>query len=329
MLIFQVTSPEVRKTHDELNPKPGVKRPEVEVDDDDDDFMIDAAYLKPEVNLVLDDDDNADDSEDPGNATDPLAEDPTSSHSHVCSYCKKKFKSLEIVYKHIEANHKDMLKCVCLFCDAAFAKRNDLIQHRRIMHGSPKDKFADFIIKEENGRYACKECLKSYKQLSKMYLHIRREHRKLMDGSASCEICLTKKPSTVCRHRRRRHVALTDWQCAKCGKPFHSQEQLDVHLLDCFDDASDKSDGVFRCHFCPAVFQTRQRVTQHRKEVHPTTYYQCRRCDQNFNSKFDLMMHGRQAHNSSNAGFACKICKATFKSLPKLKVSPSKLSFCR
>ena len=327
---MQLFSQETPKTPVQVKRVPEVKqeRPEVEADDnvdygdddDDDDDLIDAAFLKPEVNLILEDDsDECEDAQDAGNATDPLAEDQES--SQVCSYCKKPFKSLSQVYKHIEATHRDMLKCVCLFCDAAFAKRNDLIQHRRIMHGSPKDKFADLIIKEGEDRYSCKECLKRYKQLPRIYLHIRREHRPLIGGiTTSCDICKDKKPGTVCRHRRRRHVELSDWQCAKCGKPFHSQEQLDVHLLDCFDVSNVITDGVFRCHFCPAVFPTRQRVTQHRKEVHPTTYYQCRRCDQNFNSKFDLMMHGRQVHNSSSATFVCRTCKSTFKSLTKLKV---------
>ena len=321
----QVTNHGPAKPSLELKPGTAIKpeRPEVVADDnedDDDNYLIDAAFLKPEVNLILDDSDEGDVIQGPGNATDHLAQGQDSSQSHVCSYCKKPFKSLSLVYKHIEGNHRDMLKCVCLFCDAAFAKRNDLIQHRRIMHGSPKDKFADFITKEEDDRYSCNECLKCYKQLPKIYLHIRREHRNLIDVPAACDVCKTKKLGSVCRHRRRRPVALTDWQCAKCGKPFHSQEQLDVHLLDCFDDTKDKTDGVFRCHFCPAVFQTRQRVTQHRKEVHPTTYYQCRRCDQNFNSKFDLMMHGRQVHNPYNPGPSCRICKASFKTLSKLKV---------
>jgi hypothetical protein len=217
------------------NPKPIVlkklkKEPKQEPGGDDvsaEADMINAKFFMPEVNLILKD--SPGDECEPQLITPRLGEDhfvETKVAPRVCSYCKMKFETLELAYSHIEESHRDMLKLVCLLCNAKFARPNDMLQHKRSMHPSNNDSFADMLIKEDD-RLLCKVCLKCFQQPGKVRLHFRKEHPELIEDR-KCGTC--KGPGLTCKHGLRMKAA-TGWMCARCGKPFHSQEQLDIHVL--------------------------------------------------------------------------------------------------
>lgn len=136
----------------------------------------------------------------------------------------------------------------------------------------------------------------------------------------TCNICrkVFANRGSLNNHKKQHHFA-SNWKCTKCSKPFHSQEQLNVHVLDCLEEEKAVNEGEVRCHFCPQVFKSRDDAMSHRKTVHPTTYYQCRRCDKNFNSKYDLMMHGREAHVKAPK-IVCEVCNVVCGSTTRLQV---------
>ena len=139
-----------------------VKREEIVVNIDDDvtgvacsedsySELIDEEFLKPEVNLVFDaDSDNevSEGSSNPGTTRSEVVQ--FQNGCHVCTFCKKKFKSLSLAYQHVEETHQIVLEFTCPFCEAAFETNDDLILHKRKIHRIPKGIFKDLILKEDD-----------------------------------------------------------------------------------------------------------------------------------------------------------------------------------
>ena len=95
-------------------------------------------------------------------------------------------------------------------------------------------------------RYSCKVCLKCYKQLPRMHLHIKKEHFKMITD-LTCNICrkVFANRGSLNNHKKQHHFA-SNWKCTKCSKPFHSLEQLNVHGLDCLDEEKAVNEGEVR-----------------------------------------------------------------------------------
>jgi hypothetical protein len=233
--------------------------------------MFNEELLRPEVNLVLDDDSDKEESA----AVAGKSEAPKRrTRMYPCNHCNEEFPSTALVRNHVEKAHRDMFKFACQSCDARFAKSNELLQHRNQKHESTKDKYAHLYF-IEGDRLLCKACLKCFRQLVKMHIHLKKEHSKLVDVKP-CQIC--KIPMASCKHGKK-WDAMTNWICPRCRRPFTSQQQLNIHILNCSHKPFHHM-SHYKCQFCTDIFINEQELLVHRREVHPTTFYQCQKCDQ-------------------------------------------------
>lgn len=59
-----------------------------------------------------------------------------------CEKCKKMFKTVEELQKHISIKHESVLY-ICAYCDEQYTNMNDLRDHAYCMHGMKDSKDAE------------------------------------------------------------------------------------------------------------------------------------------------------------------------------------------
>ena len=173
-------------------------------------------------------------------------------------------------------------KYECDICHLMFPSQGFVNSHRSQIH----------FPKPRNCRWHCGQ---TFKQPSDRLLHEKRIHYQTKYSDVSCDICgksiSSKWPGLLKRHKK-------------------------THL-----NPSERTEE-YKCSKCFEVFQSRDKVKQHRKLVHYNAKYKCFECDKLFIFERNLEIHIEKMKNKKHIKKAhkCESCHKSFINTQNLKI---------
>ena len=173
-------------------------------------------------------------------------------------------------------------KYECDICHLMFPSQGFVNSHRSQIH----------FPKPRNCRWHCGQ---TFKQPSERLLHEKRIHYQTKYSDVSCDICgksiSSKWPGLLKRHKK-------------------------THL-----NPSERTEE-YKCSKCFEVFQSRDKVKQHRKLVHYNAKYRCFECDKLFIFERNLKIHIEKMKNKKHIKKAhkCESCHKSFFNTQNLKI---------
>lgn len=132
-----------------------------------------------------------------------------------CRFCGKHFRKDSFLIRHVAKSHKGHKAFECTHCKKEFEQRYHVVQHTRIHTGEKP--------------YSCDYCDKTFAQNSSRIVHMR-----VHTGEKPyfCNKC--GKSFAISHHLRFCRGTLDksarDFLCATCGRTFHSEANLKVHM---------------------------------------------------------------------------------------------------
>ena len=196
-----------------------------------------------------------------------------------CSYCNKKFSTIQIRNKHIKAVHTEERNFKCEKCEKSFKRPAHLNSHMKSIHEeyrSWKCEECDFSTRREDSlrthkerhsagrerKFPCPLCVKTFFTKSTLI-----NHTKVHTGDKPhhCQVCDTsyRTPGDLSSHQRvhfqeNRHI----FPCAECGKSFTAKSSLKTHSL------QHTGESPFKCQFCDRRFKQSGHARHHEISVH-------------------------------------------------------------
>ncbi|KAF2878997.1 hypothetical protein ILUMI_27179 [Ignelater luminosus] len=185
--------------------------------------------------------------------------------------------------------------------------------------------------KNENKRFVCTKCNKSYNFKSHFDVHLKSHiFKKLFScpvcekdfsqekylqshamlhtaqaGSYQCHICLKYlSASTALKRHYRTHTGEKPYVCACCDKQFAQKIQLNVHMR------THTGQKPFKCDICHAEFSQKSHLLGHVRIHTGEKPYKCEKCPKRFRKSYALRIH---QHSHSIKPFQCKACNFLFK----------------
>ena len=130
----------------------------------------------------------------------------------VCGKCGFEASSKDILYHHINREHKNM-QHQCMLCDKTYTKNTSLKNHIKSVHVKETEK--------------CHLCDKVYTGRSGLNLHIQSKHLKV---TFSCEYCYKEFHSRNSRqvHIKSKHLSEKS-KCSECKKEYNYDSALRKH----------------------------------------------------------------------------------------------------
>ncbi|XP_068424028.1 gastrula zinc finger protein xFG20-1-like [Clinocottus analis] len=132
-----------------------------------------------------------------------------------CRFCGKNFRKDSFLIRHVAKSHKGHKAFKCLECKKEFEQRYHVIQHTRIHTGEKP--------------FSCDYCDKTFAQNSSRIVHMR-----VHTGEKPyfCNKC--GKSFAISSHLRfcrgTQNKSARDFRCAACGRTFHTESNLTVHM---------------------------------------------------------------------------------------------------
>lgn len=210
-----------------------------------------------------------------------------------CDLCKKSFVAKEVIKKHLENIHLNVVSDqdpdgeYCGFCKK-FIFKNSFKDH----------------VKQKHNRIECKVCDKVY--FNKSTFH---NHKRTHEVEYTCDHCNSKfsLKRTLEEHILRVHLRKTPRsKCEHCGKYLVSTN-LKRHIRAVHEKQLD-----FVCDACNKGFQNKQMLRDHLAVVHLNQQnHLCTICNKNFAHSFALVRHLNTVHGAQPR-IKCEKCVKTF-----------------
>lgn len=138
---------------------------------------------------------------------------------YQCKICKKQFRDLRMVHRHI-LTHTGEKPFECELCQKKFSRLDKLNVHKRIHTGEKP--------------YQCELCDKQFRDLSTVKRHKLIQHKLMHTGERpyECELC-QKKFARIDRLNvhKRIHTGEKPYQCEVCNKQFRDLSSIKRHKL--------------------------------------------------------------------------------------------------
>jgi len=194
----------------------------------------------------------------------------TSNREHFCSVCKKGFRMITLVRRHM-LTHTDERNYSCQDCGARFPTKNQVKKHM-VSH-----------TKETN--YICNVCGMKFSRASGLHGHMC-VHSGLKPYS--CETCgRAFKRSGGLRKHWLIHTSEKPFSCSTCGKAFHQSDRLTKHAL------IHSGEQPYECSECGMRFSQSGSLQRHKLTHTGEKPYSCSDCGQRFTRSDGLCLHQR------------------------------------
>ena len=257
-----------------------------------------------------------------------------------CDKCDKIFKSKDGHKSHLKnsqcnienfsiipANDEKVMFYKCNICGTSFLSKKLCLDHCNKVHMKNQKEVKELLRNNTTtASYKCDICEKKFN--TEKYL---KDHR-VWHGEFNyeCDICHKMFPSKsarsshkikhfpktlVCRwncgetfidsngrmnHERRNHYENNPLErsCDICGKPCSTEKLLKCHKKTHLNP-SERTDE-YKCSKCSEVFQTKEKVIEHRKLMHYDEKFRCSKCNKIFVLERNLILH-MEKHESESS----------------------------
>ena len=252
-----------------------------------------------------------------------------------CKPCNKEFSAKHQLQRHLEQTsaHVKDAKHECHICHKLYMSKHGLGQHIRINHDKIKPKRRECPLcnktysdgkglKEhlanvhEQGEksHKCDFCGKTFMYVTDKNRHILTVHKKHKD--IFCKFCSYGSASN---RNMERHYINNHMFCMKCDKEFNDKDAFTNHMT----DVHDRKDKSTQCKFCNKTLKSH--IDVHYRAVH---FYCSERCDQQFESKEEVLSHLDTYHPDEHEhykhymkkSYTCKFCDQKFKKSTELYI---------
>jgi len=197
----------------------------------------------------------------------------------------------------------------CQDCGKTFAKKNNLLAHRKAFHSG----IAPIHV--------CDICYKEFRFKSNLTAHIKvHSGQPKIYNCDQCDSAFTSLKSLA--HHLATHDTEKNYVCEICGKGFNTAINLRNHKK-CHDEEKPRK---YLCEICSLSFKRKGHVFQHQKSVHgfcplQNSIYMCQSCPATFSSQKNLDLHFRK--HTGELPFLCNHCWRPFATSVALKVHQS------
>ncbi|KAG1937680.1 zinc finger protein [Pimephales promelas] len=206
--------------------------------------------------------------------------------THICSECRRCFKSRSHLIEHMRIHFPDpTLQCPtckhhftsksklrihmlretgqklhqCHLCEYGAVERNSLRRHLASVHGHQEDK-------APNGElFKCPTCQKTFSQSQALKIHMK-SHNKIQDGQPllcfhkGCSFQSTEKKQLQKHVLDAHQIEAVECRHHACGSFFESQEDMEKHF---------RTHQAYHCPHCDFSCSNKSHFQQHKRQGHP------------------------------------------------------------
>ena len=190
-------------------------------------------------------------------------------------YCKRAFKTNDLLNKHQSKNSLDGIRCICIHCNMELKTKCHIKYH-----------LSEYP-------HTCTRCKQHFKEPELLGMH-----RKMCIKCSRCDETYFGDENQLSRHKAWHHI---DWKDLKLVSDDESDEQTDVEK-----DGVENEIRQIKMEVCKECNCEVIHLKKHLREVHEIDYKTCPLCHKTVT---DLEQHRRRAHGS----IICSKCKREFK----------------
>ncbi|CAH1969529.1 unnamed protein product [Acanthoscelides obtectus] len=241
---------------------------------------------------------------------------------YTCDVCVATFESKHALMRHKEMHAQEMAQqpatsksVFCKYCKIQFDSVISLAKHMHLEHGE-SSKPKQMKIKEANpGRkFTCSICNKSFHTQNALSTHIGWHRRGTNDSNTKVSKVIQQVARDIPRAvplPQMRVQNAPSFRCHTCSGEFPNNTALQVHILE-KHRSSNSISLVPRCNPCDKDFKSHEEYEKH-KRFHDFLERQ-KQAEQ---QQQQAMMQQQQeqmasVHNTSGKNFPCKYCNAGF-----------------
>ena len=248
-------------------------------------------------------------------------------YNQLCVYCNKTFKTKNELEKHMKS-HVSPANQKCNICDDIFPSATILAEH----------KLTHCKVTKGNICTVCKVPIKNDEQF---YAHAQQHG---FQGTAmQCIVCRQTLASMLELQMHAKHhfqVASTAYSCSVCVTSFNSRENLVSKLnadgktfyvcKPCYHGEAPSTSALTSpsggtvgtspviCRVCSVVCEGETQLATHMTQHHKKSY-QCIKCQQAFNTEYEIQVHVATHMMQEGNKHDCLICNLSFDSPAKLQ----------
>lgn len=204
-----------------------------------------------------------------------------------CAVCKEEFQYFSKLNQHMNEHYGNY---ICEACGKSFLSQDRLRCHS-LTHGQ---------------KFRCNICPETFDSITQRNNHESKVHNK--DKLLKCFYCEETFQNYVQRkkhHMVKHDVKAPEFPCPVCGKIFHIQSKMQVHLKEVHIREKNYS-----CSICEQKFFSKSHVRNHMIKHFGDRVYQCEVCQKSYARQRTLKEHMRI--HSSNKKIVCSICSKSF-----------------
>lgn len=266
---------------------------------------------------------------------------PSIEREFKCSYCGRKFDTIQRVKKH-ERVHTKTQPFKCSLCPKRYNHKANLYEHSRIHSGKTpyscnmcENEYSSYMglykhkKSHANGKMSSKrksqqsniiinniepndysafhifECYLCRSRCHKSTIQIHMKENHTGERLFQCDICLKKfvHKNSIHKHMNT-HSRNNFFECTVCGKLLSGEKGLSLHIQ------THKGEYIHNCKYCHKKYSTKKILRDHIRTHTGLKPYECEYCKKGFVRRADMIRH-TMIHTGERP-YKCDICDSSF-----------------
>lgn len=235
----------------------------------------------------------------------------------VCTYCERKFRTLDALNKHLDHKHTTQN---CVYCDKEFENSIALNKHECPLNESRKKYQCTYCSKEfksrsgyhehelshtGNHKYYCSDCNKKFNNKRVYNEHLNAKHSENPKSLYSCETCGQQflHLGSLINHKRLKHTKVFSYICEYCGQVINTEGFVKIHLR------KHTGELPYKCSYCPKSYSNGSYLRRHLMKHTKQYAYNCDDCNKGFSDRKPFFQHRLKIHGDNSSNESCQVCK--------------------